>query len=105
MKLARVLWRIAILSLATAALVGLTRMYGNSVQYPLPSPRAREARLHQPSLPEAGEFPEVLGGGMVVAVCALAGRIIFRLRLNPPPRNSDKMVSLGLAKASSIRNK
>jgi len=99
MKLARVLWRIAILLLAAAALVGLTRMYGNSLQYPLPSPRAREARLHQPSLPEdAGAFSEVLGGGVVVAVCALAGRIVFRLRLNPPPRNSDKLVSLGLAK-------
>jgi hypothetical protein len=77
------LLRLALLSLAAAAFAALTGIYGRSVRPPLPNPRGRAARRHRPSAPEAGLFSEFVGEGMIVAIFAVGGRILFQLRLSP----------------------
>jgi hypothetical protein len=96
MKIVRVLSRLAVLSLAAAALAGLTGIYGGSVRPPLPDAQWRDGRQHRPSAPEVGKFPELVGEGMVMAVYAVAGRIVLRLRLSPPSRSEGKPILLGL---------
>ena len=91
-KLARVLSRLALLSLAVAALVGLTAIYGRSGQPHLPGPNSQAARLHRPSAPQLSKFPEFFGDGMILALFALAGRIVFRLRLSPVSRSEGQPV-------------
>lgn len=96
MKLLRVLSRIAILSLAATALVGLTQIYGGSVRSPLPSPSSQSERLNRPSLPQFRQLPEVLADGMVLAIFALAGRVLFRLRLSSVSRGEGQLILLDL---------
>jgi hypothetical protein len=85
-KQVRVLSQLACLSLAAAAFAGLTRIYAGSVRPPLPDPNFQAERLHRPSALQLNRFPEFVGDGMILALFALAGRIIFRLRLSPVPR-------------------
>jgi len=89
-----VLSRLALRSLAAAALVGLTAIYGGSVRPPLPGPNSQVVRLHRPSAPQLSKFPEFFGDGMILALFALAGRIIFRLRLSPLSRSEGQPVFL-----------
>jgi hypothetical protein len=96
MKFIRVLSRLALLLLAAAAFAGLTRIYGGSVWPSSPDPQWRAGRRHRPSAPEVGQFPELIGEGMVVVIYAVAGRIVFRLRLSPASRNEGQPISLGL---------
>ena len=96
MKFVQVLSRLALLSLAAAAFSGLTGIYGGSVRSPLPNPQWRAWRRHRPSAPEVGQFPELIGEGMVVAIYAVAGRIVFRLRLSPASRSEGQPISLNL---------
>ena len=96
LKLVRVLSRIALLLLAAAALVGLTHIYGGSVRRPLPSLDSQAERLHRPSAPQLSQFPEFVGDGMILALFALAGRIVFRLRLSAPSRSEGQPISLKL---------
>jgi hypothetical protein len=95
MKFMRVCSRLAILSLAAAAFAGLTAIYGGSAR-PLPNPRLRAWKEHRPSAPDLGRFPELIGEGIVVAIYAVAGRLIFRLRLSPRSRSEGDPISLGL---------
>jgi hypothetical protein len=95
-KLVRVLSRLALLSLAAAAFVGLTGIYGGSVRVPLPSPRWQEGRQHRPSAPEVGQFPEFVAAGVELALFAVAGRMIFRLRLSPVSRSEGQPILLNL---------
>lgn len=97
MKFIRVLSRLALLSLAGAAFAGLTGIYGGSTPPPLPDPQWRVGRLHRPSAPELGRLPELIPEFMSVAIFAVAGRIVFRLRLSPPSRNEGKLILLGLS--------
>lgn len=96
MKLSRVLSRLALLSLAAAALVGLTEIYGRSAQPWLPDAVAQAEKQHQPSAPEIGYFSEFFGWGMWLVICAVTGRLIFRLRLNPAPRGEGQSILLDL---------
>lgn len=96
MRFIRVLSRLALLSLIAAAFAGLTGIYGGSVQSPLPDPQWRAGRDHRPSAPEVRLFPEFIGEGIIVAVFAVGGRIIFRLRLSPPSRTEGQPILLGL---------
>jgi hypothetical protein len=96
MKFVRGLSRLALLCLAAAAFAGLTGIYGSSVRLPIPDPQWRAARLHRPPAPEAGKFPELIGEGMVVAIYAVGGRIVFRLRLSAPSRSEGQPILLGL---------
>jgi hypothetical protein len=96
MRFIRVLSRLAPLSLVAAAFAGLTGIYGGSVRSPLPDPQWRAGRDHRPSAPEVLLFPEFVGEGMIVAIFAVGGRIVFRLRLSPPPHSEGQPILLGL---------
>jgi hypothetical protein len=97
MKSARVLARIALLSLAAALFIGLTQIYAGSMRPPRFSARyGRARRNNRPSEPQAGRFLSFLGEGMVVALIAVAGRIVFRLRLAPAARSEDQVILLDL---------
>ena len=100
MRLIRVLSRLAVLSLVATAFAGLTGIYGGSVRFPLPDPQWRAGRDHRLSAPEVRLFPEFVGEGMIVAVFAVGGRIVFRLRLSPPSRREGQPILLGLHQES-----
>ena len=91
MKLVRVLSRIARISLAAAAFIGLTGIYGGTRRLGLPSVSWQEERAHRPSAPQVRYFPDVIGDGIVLAIFAFAGRILFRLRLSPVSRNEGQL--------------
>jgi len=95
-KSVRVLSRIALLSLVAAAFAVLTAIYGGSARPPLPGPRWQAGRRHRPSAPRLSQFPEFIGEGVVVAVCAVAGRLVLRLRLSPASRSQGQPILLGL---------
>jgi hypothetical protein len=95
-KLVRVFSRLALLSLAAAAFVGLTGVYGGSVRVPLPNPGWQAERRHRPSAPHFSDFPEFAGEGMLLAFWAGCGRIVLRLRLSPASRSEGQPILLGL---------
>jgi hypothetical protein len=97
-KLGRVLSRVALLSLAASAFVGLTEIYASSVRLPLPNPRWQAGRQHRPSAPEVTEVPEFVGTGVLLAGWAVAGRrgLRLRLRLSPVSRSEELLVLLDL---------
>jgi hypothetical protein len=95
-KLVRVLSRIILLSLAAAAFVGLTGLYGGSVRVPLPDPIEQAERQHRRSEPEISQFPEFIGYFLFVVLWAGIGRIGLRLRLSPLPRSEGQPISLNL---------
>ncbi len=96
MKFILVLSRLALLSLAAAGFAGLTGIYGGSVRPPLQDPQWRAGRDHRPSAPEVGQFPELIGEGMVLVIYAVAGRIVLRLRLSPASCIEGQLILLGL---------
>ena len=98
MTFIRLLSRVGLLGLAAAVFAGSTGIYGGSVRLPSPDPGWRALRQHRPSAPEFGQFPELIGEGMVLAVYAVAGRIVFRLRLSPASRREGQLIFLGLQK-------
>ncbi len=96
MKLVRVLSRLALLSVAAAAFVGLTGIYGGAVRAPLPNPSSLAERRHRPSAPHVSLFPEFVSEVMVLALYAFGGRIVFRLRLSPVSRGEGQPITLDL---------
>src|SRR5262249_56679947 len=92
-----------LLSLAAAAFVGLTAIYGGSVRTPLPDSSSRAERQHRPSAPHMNLFLEFIGEGMLLALYAFAGRIVFRLRLSPVLRREGQPISLGLQAAERLK--
>lgn len=103
MKIVHVLSRIAFLSLAAAAFVGLTYIYGRSVRLPLSDPHDRAVRAHRPSGPHATEFPEFLADAIVITLYAVAGHVVFRLRLSTKSHSNKQPVILSLHKGSKAR--
>jgi hypothetical protein len=95
-KFVRILSRIALLSLAAAAFVGLTLTYGRSMRPPLLNPYWLAEHRHRPSAPQGSYFPEFAGEVMLLALFAIAGRVVFRLRLNPVSRGAGKPIALDL---------
>ena len=87
MTIVRLVSRVAALSLAAAAFVGLTGIYGGSVRPPLPDPSSQAERRHRQSAPQVSKFPEFVGEGMLLALYAVTGRIVLRLRLSPVSRS------------------
>ena len=100
MKFARVLARIALLSLAACVFIELTVMYAGSLRPPFQNPRARAIRRHRPSEPQVSRFPSFLGEGMLLALMAVTGRIVFRLRLSPALRSEEGATWLDLERPS-----
>ena len=88
--------RLAILSLAAAALVGLTQVYGGFARPPLPSPSWQYERLHHSFGPNIILLPECLGDLTVIAIYAVAGRLLLRLRLSSVPPKEGKPILLHL---------
>ena len=101
MKLVRVLSRLALLSLAAAAFAGLTKIYGDSAHPPLPYARFPAAHRHPPSAPNAARFPEFIRNSLAFAIFAVGGRLVFRLRLNPPSPSEERPILLGLHRGPS----
>lgn len=96
MKLVRVLLRIALLSLGAAAFVGLTAIYCGSVRPPFPDPHWKAARRHRPSAPQVSQFLEFVAAALGLALFAVGGRIVFRLRLSPASRSEGQPILLDL---------
>jgi hypothetical protein len=99
MKLVRLLSRLALLSLAAAAFVGLTKIYGDSAPPRLPYPgieKFQATHRHPPSAPNAARFPEFIRYSLAFAIFAVGGRVAFRLRLNPPSPSEEQPTLLGL---------
>jgi heme A synthase len=95
MKFVRVLSRLALLALAGAGFAVLTGIYGRSVHPPLSDPQWRTERGHRRSTPQVGRFPELIGEGLIVAIYAVIGRIVFRLRLFPAsPKGQPTLLGL-----------
>src|SRR5262249_387787 len=84
-KLVRALSRIVLLSLLAAAFAGLTAIYGRAATLPLPNPYWQAERRHRAPAPQVDKFPEFVAEGMVVAIYAVAGRLLLRLRLSRVP--------------------
>jgi hypothetical protein len=95
-KLVRVSSRLALLSAAAAVFVGLTGFYGGSVRSPLPDSRYRLVNRQRPSAPQIGRFLEFLGAGLELAVFAVGGRIVLRLRLSPASSSEGQPILLGV---------
>jgi len=95
--------RIALLSMVAALFFWLTQVYAGSVRPPRFAGRyLRERRNNRPSEPQFGRFPSFFGEGLIVALIAVAGRIVFRLRLTPAPRNEDPMILLDVDRDHKI---
>jgi hypothetical protein len=89
--------RIALLSLAAAAFVGLTGMFGRSVRLALPNPGWQAERAHRQSAPQGRYFFTEFGGEFILlAVCAAVGRVVLRLRLSPASRSEGQPILLDL---------
>jgi hypothetical protein len=95
MRLVRLMSRILILLLAATALIGLEEVYSRSA-YPLTNPRLDAERRHQPSAPEVGYISQFIGYALFLTMCALGGRLVFRMRLNPAPRTDGHPLLLDL---------
>ena len=96
MKWANLFSRLAFVSLTAAAIVRLTEIYGGSVRPPLPNPRSQALREHRSPAPQVSGFPEFIGEGVIVAIFAVAGRTVFRLRLSPASRSHGRPILLNL---------
>jgi hypothetical protein len=101
MKTVRVLSRLAILSLAAAAFTLLTLLCSRFVHTPSPTPHWK---LHRSLGPKISELPELFGEGIVIAVCTVAGRLVFRLRLTPPSPTAGQLISLSLRPKAPTNN-
>ena len=101
MKLVRVLARLALLSLAAALVVVLTKVYGDSAPPRLPYPgieKFQATHRHPPAAPNAARFPEFLRYSLAFAIFAVGGRLAFRLRLNPASPSDEQPIFLGLSR-------
>jgi hypothetical protein len=88
MNVVRMLSRLVLLSLAAAIFALLTSAYGKYVASPLPG--QHHWQLHRSLTPKISELPEFIGQAMLIAVCAVVGRVVFRLRLSSPSRREHR---------------
>src|SRR5262249_9547405 len=95
-KLFRLLSRIALLSMVGAALAGLTGIFGDSVRTALPNPGWQAERRPRPSAPRVYKFTEFAGAIGELALFAVGGRIVLRLRLSAVPRSEGQPILLNL---------
>lgn len=104
MKTARVLARLGLLSLAAAAVIGLTQEYAGSLRPRFVNPYRQEMRLsRRPDAPQLSRFPSFFGEGVLLALIAVAGRLVFRLRLSDASRSDGRAILLDLGGAGSAR--
>ena len=60
--------------------------------------QVRIRRNNRPPVPQLGRFPSFLGEGVLMALFAVAGRLVFQLRLTTARRNEDPMILLDLGR-------
>lgn len=91
MKVIRVVvsWLAVVLILA-AAFIGWIAIYARfALHFMVTNARWQTAlRDSQPSAPDVAYFPDFLYRAGLLALFCMAGRLIFRLRLNPAPRRT-----------------
>jgi len=81
----KVLGRIAMIALAAAIFVGLTGMYADSIR-PHRNRHGETERRRRPSEPRLQSWTNFLGQFVVMALIAIGGRTVLRLRLIDPPK-------------------
>jgi hypothetical protein len=107
MKFVRLLSQIVVLLVASAVFIGLTSIYHSSLYSVLPEAtiesigpgafaRYQYEKRHQPSAARIGYFSDFAAYGMLLTIFTLTGRILFRIRLNSPPRSEGKPILLDL---------
>jgi hypothetical protein len=99
----RALSRMALLSLAAAAFVGLTAISGDVAPPQLPNPDWQAFRRHRAPAPHVDKFPEFVAEGVVITIYAVAGRLLLRLRLSRVPSTQGKPIGLNVATYVSTR--
>lgn len=85
MKVVQILSRLVLLSLVAGIFALLTSAYGKYVASPLPG---QHWQLHRSLAPKISELPEFIGEALLIALSAVIGRRVFRLRLSPPSRRN-----------------
>ena len=98
MKGVRLLARLAVLSLAAVVFIGFIQMYAGSMRPPFGDARRQAVRRNRPSEPQAGRVPSLVGEIMLLALIAVAGRVVFRLRLSAASRREDPVILLELGR-------
>jgi len=93
MKFGLLILRLAVLLLAASGFGGLTLLCYRASS---PDPHWWEGRAHRASEPDASRLLEVVGEFLAVALFAVGGRIVLRLRLSPASRSEGKPISLAL---------
>ena len=83
MRVVRMLSQLILLSLAAAIFTLLTVAYG---KYVAPSFPGQHWQMHRSLTPKISELPEFIGEVILISLCAVVGRVVFRLRLSPPSR-------------------
>lgn len=81
MKVVRMLSRLVLISFVAAILTLLTSAYGKYVASPLED---QHWELNRSLTPKVSELPEFIGEAILIALCAVSGRVVFRLGLSPP---------------------
>jgi hypothetical protein len=76
--------------------VWLTAIYGDAAPPPSPNRYWQAERRHRAPAPQVGRFPEFVAEGMVLTIYAVAGRLLFRLRLSRVPPTSGKPMGIEL---------
>lgn len=91
MKVIRALLsRLAVLLIVAATFVGWRVIFGIFMHFMLTSVRWRVVLQASwpPSAPRVAYFPDFVYRAGLLALFCLAGRLVFRLRLNPVPRRT-----------------
>lgn len=96
MRFLQILSRLALVSLAAGIFAILMSIYAASGQSLLPNSHDRTARQDRASWPDVSESPTLIGEVAVLVLFAMIGRIVFRLRLSPAPRNEGQLLRLKL---------
>lgn len=98
MKVIRVfLSRLAAILIIAAAFIAWRAIFVSLMHFMLTNARWQAAlEDSQPSAPEIAYFPDFLYRAGLLALFCTAGRLVFRLRLNPVPRGERRPMLLDL---------
>lgn len=81
-------WLVLLLIIATAFLVWFTIYVRFALHFMLTNAHWQTALQSRPSAPDVAYFPDFLYRAGLLALFCMAGRLVFRLRLNPVPRRT-----------------
>ncbi len=82
MSFLRIAGRLILIAAAAALFIGLSGIWARSIHAPrFKNFRGVAVELRRPPEPQFSALPKFLGEGLLIAVIAIAGRKLFRLRL------------------------